>query len=95
MLIEVAGKDAEAVSKALARHIRKLPEELRQSLTRPQIRAEFAKSRKTYDSRRITRALRRRGVNVAHGPVERLTRQDGLQARPGRRFVRTTDSSHE
>ena len=60
-----------------------------------EIRAEFEKSRRTYGSPRITQALRRCGVKVAHGLVERLMRQDDLRARPKRRFVRTTDSSHK
>ena len=33
MLVKLDGKDAATVSKALAAHIRKLPEELRLSLT--------------------------------------------------------------
>jgi len=45
--------------------------------------------------RRITRQLHAEGMGVNHKPVARLMRQNGLQVRPLRRFVRTTDSDHD
>jgi putative transposase len=47
-----------------------------------------------YGSPRITRELRRRGVQVGHNRVARLMRQEGLGARRKRRFRSTTDSKH-
>lgn len=45
--------------------------------------------------RRITHHLRREGTLVNHKAVARLMRQNNLQVRPLRKFVRTTDSNHD
>ena len=45
--------------------------------------------------RRITRQLHAEGMIVNHKAVARLMRQHGLQVRPLRKFVRTTDSDHD
>ena len=45
--------------------------------------------------RRITRQLHAEGMIVNHKAVARLMRQNGLQVRPLRKFVRTTDSDHD
>lgn len=45
--------------------------------------------------RRITHQLRAEGMVVNHKAVARLMRQNGLQVRPLRKFVRTTDSDHD
>jgi putative transposase len=45
--------------------------------------------------RRITHQLRAEGMIVNHKAVARLMRQNGLQVRPLRKFVRTTDSDHD
>jgi putative transposase len=45
--------------------------------------------------RRITHQLRAEGMAVNHKAVARLMRQNGLQVRPLRKFVRTTDSAHD
>ena len=45
--------------------------------------------------RRITHRLRAEGMVVNHKAVARLMRQNGLQVRPLRKFVRTTDSDHD
>jgi transposase InsO family protein len=50
--------------------------------------AEFPR----YGYRRITAQLRIEGMNVNHKAVARVMRAQGLQVRPLRRFVRTTDS---
>jgi putative transposase len=47
-----------------------------------------------YGSPRITRELRRRGVQVGHNRVARLMSQQGLGARRRKRFRSTTDSKH-
>ena len=53
--------------------------------------AEFPR----YGYRRITHQLRAEGMVVNHKAVARLMRQNGLQVRPLRKFVRTTDSAHD
>ena len=45
--------------------------------------------------RRITHQLRAEGTVANHKAVARLMRQNGLQVRPLRKFVRTTDSNHD
>jgi transposase-like protein len=45
--------------------------------------------------RRITHQLRAEGMEVNHKAVARLMRESGLQVRPLRNFVRTTDSNHD
>jgi len=45
--------------------------------------------------RRITRQLHAENMIVNHKTVARLMRQNGLQVRPLRKFVRTTDSDHD
>jgi putative transposase len=45
--------------------------------------------------RRITHQLRADGMVVNHKAVARLMRQNGLQVRPLRKFVCTTDSAHD
>jgi len=53
--------------------------------------AEFPR----YGYRRITAQLRAEGIGVNHKAVARVMRKDGLQVRPLRRFVLTTDSRHD
>ena len=53
--------------------------------------AEFPR----YGYRRITAQLRNEGLNVNHKAVARVMREQALQVRPLRRFVRTTDSQHD
>jgi putative transposase len=48
-----------------------------------------------YGYRRITAQLRKEGTMINHKTVSRIMRENGLQVRPLRRFVRTTDSNHE
>ena len=45
--------------------------------------------------RRMTRQLHPEGLIVNHKAVARVMRQNGLQVRPLRKFVRTTDSDHD
>jgi putative transposase len=51
--------------------------------------------RRRYGSRRVTAALRRRGMIVNRKRVARLMREDNLLAIQPRSFVVTTDSDHE
>ncbi len=56
-----------------------------------ELRAEFPRD----GYRRITRHLRSEGTLTNHKAVARLMREGGLQVRPLRKFVRTTDSDHD
>lgn len=61
---------------------------------RVQVRAAHTRSRRSYGAPRVHRELRDLGMRVAKKRVARLMREDGLVARPRRRFIRTTDSNH-
>jgi putative transposase len=56
-----------------------------------ELSAEFPR----YGYRRVTHQLRAEGLLVNHKAVARIMRQCGLQVRPLRRFVRTTQSDHQ
>jgi putative transposase len=47
-----------------------------------------------YGYRRVTRQLHREGWTVNHKKVARIMREKGLQCRPRRKWIRTTDSNH-
>lgn len=51
--------------------------------------------RRRYGIIKVTKALRRRGLVVNHKRVERIMREDNLLAIRKRKFVTTTDSSHD
>jgi transposase InsO family protein len=59
------------------------------------VRATFQASRRRYGSPRLHRELRITGHLVGRKRVARLMRQEGLCARPRRRFVSTTQSRHD
>jgi putative transposase len=59
-----------------------------------QVRSAFALSNGTYGSPRMTRELQDAGLVVGRRRTARLRRDNGLRARPKRRFKRTTDSHH-
>lgn len=61
----------------------------------PHVRAAFVASRRRYGSPRIHAELRAGGHRVGRKRVARLMRQEGLRARPRRRFVVTTQSRHK
>ncbi len=58
------------------------------------VRAAFERSRRRYGSPRIHRDLRDEDLRVSRKRVVRLMREEGLQARPRKRFKATTDSNH-
>ena len=58
------------------------------------VAAVHERSRKAYGSPRVHAELKAQGVHVGKKRVERLMRENGLQARRKRRFRRTTDSRH-
>lgn len=58
---------------------------------RVQVRAAFRQSHQRFGAPRIMRVLRTQDVRVSTKRVARLMRADGLQGRPPRRFVITTE----
>jgi putative transposase len=58
------------------------------------VRAAFHQSHGTYGSPRLAHELKAQGIAVGRRRTARLMRENGLQARQKRRFVRTTDSAH-
>ena len=69
------------------------PRERQNRALRQQIREEFTRSRQTYGSPRITRAL---GGRISRKRVARLMRLERLHARQRSKYrVATTDSRHD
>jgi putative transposase len=58
------------------------------------VRSAFALSNATYGSPRMRRELQDAGLVAGRRRIARLRRDNDLQARPKRRFKRTTDSEH-
>ncbi len=58
-------------------------------------RAVFAEHRGRYGSPRVCRELRHRGDVISEKKVAQLMRDEGLVARPKKRFRATTDSKHD
>lgn len=76
---------------------RKNPQSLRQrenEQLKEEIAATFESSRKTYGSPRVAQALRQKGRRIGRHRVARLMREEGLQARPKKRWKVTTQSKH-
>jgi len=59
-----------------------------------EIRVVFKRFRQRYGAPRVHRELRGKGIRVAKHRVAQFMQEDQLVARPRRRFVRTTDSTH-
>jgi putative transposase len=58
------------------------------------VRGAFRKSKRRYGSPRVYHELRAQGIQAGLRQVAEIMREDGLRARPKRRFVVTTDSAH-
>jgi transposase InsO family protein len=58
------------------------------------VQASFEESKRRYGSPRIYRDLRKQGIRASRKRVIRLMQQQGIAARPRRRFKCTTDSNH-
>jgi transposase InsO family protein len=61
----------------------------------PKIRASHRASRGTYGSPRIYDDLKDQGETVGRHRIARLMRENGITARPLKRFRKTTDSNHD
>ncbi len=62
---------------------------------RQKIKVIYARSRQTYGSPRVLAQLRQEGGQHGRNRIARLMKEEGLWARPKRRYrVRTTNSSH-
>lgn len=61
----------------------------------PLLRQAFDASGGNYGSRRLSAALKARGLCVGRHRVRRLMKEQGLKARWKRKFVHTTDSRHD
>lgn len=61
----------------------------------PKIKASHRRSRGTYGSPRIYDDLKEQGETIGRHRVARLMRENGVTARPLKRFRKTTDSNHD
>ena len=59
------------------------------------VREAFERSRRTYGCPRIHAELAAQGIHVSRKRVARIMRQEGLRARPRKRFKCTTMSDHD
>jgi len=59
-----------------------------------EIRAAHARSRNTYGSPRVFKALKEQGFRVGENRVARLMREQGIKSKTHRRFRSTTNSDH-
>lgn len=55
----------------------------------------FIKSRETYGSRRIRKALKKRGINASRRRIRKLMKVLDLKCKTKRKFKATTDSKHK
>lgn len=66
----------------------------KESLKR-EINIVFNQSRHIYGSSKIAKELNKRGISISRSYVGRLMQQMGLRSRTRKKFIATTDSSHE
>lgn len=69
--------------------------EVARARLRLHVRGVFRRSEGRYGSPRVHQDLRAEGIRTGRRQVEQVMREEGLRARPARRFVVTTDSTHE
>jgi putative transposase len=82
-------------TKRMIAHPKEVPKRQREDVELLQrTRSLYRQYRGRYGSPRITRALQQEGFLCSRNRVARLMRQDGLRARPTRRYVVTTTSDH-
>ena len=55
----------------------------------------YRKSRRTYGSPRVHRALRKEGFSCGRKRIARLMRENGIKGKQRKRFRRTTNSKHQ
>lgn len=67
----------------------------KQELIADEVKKQFEASKRTYGSPRIFQELKDQGISVSRSTVARVMRRLGLQARPRRKFIHTTDSEHD
>lgn len=68
--------------------------QVRDEQLRVAVRTTHAASRRRYGAPRVQAELQAQGEVAGRKRAARLMREDGLAARPRRRFIRTTDSAH-
>lgn len=69
------------------------PESRKQTLKR-KIKNVFNESRQIYGSYKITKELNKMGISISRSYVGRLMQQMGIRSRTCKKFIATTDSSH-
>ncbi|WP_416221584.1 IS3 family transposase [Rhodohalobacter sp.] len=70
------------------------PESRKQILKR-KIKTVFDENRQIYGSYKITKELHKMGVPISRSYVGRLMKEMGIRSRTRKKFIATTDSSHE
>ena len=63
-------------------------------VVRAAIHEAYSGSRQTYGSPRVHASIKAQGVHCCVNTVAKIMREDGLKARPRRRYKATTNSSH-
>ena len=66
-----------------------------EAMLKDKIRILFKKSRNTYGTRRIVKAMKEAGIEIGHFKTRRLMKQLGLEARYPKKYRITTDSNHK
>ena len=77
------------------RHPSESPRAIEDRSLTARIRVIHAGGRQTYGSPRVYQQLKAEGITVGRKRVERLMRSAGIRVTPPRRFVVTTDSTHD
>jgi putative transposase len=66
-----------------------------EEVLKDKLKALFKKSRNTYGTRRMVKALKKAGIEIGRYKVRRLMDELGLEARYPKRYRTTTDSNHK